>query len=316
MAAFAAAGLQLGVAVPVYSQTDSSLPNAADLQALERDLQRERTAQDEAIRKAAEVAEDTAVIRRNMVDAARRIQERERVLIQLEDQLVDLEARRGALTKTLARKDEQMREVLLALERLAVRPTDALILQPLRPADAIRSGLVLSAAIPALTKNAARLRADLDALYRTRGEIIERRADVATNAAALLDDQARLERHYAEKAALQEGFQQQAAAAATHMETLAKEADDLRDLLVRVVADRQRQAAEEAERAARAPIILPLRTARRQPRTWLWPGGPPHRPKCNPSPRPVAHCRFRPPGGWLSATAKKRMTAHDRRGLS
>jgi septal ring factor EnvC (AmiA/AmiB activator) len=256
VAAVAAGGIHLITTAPVVGQTDEGAPNAADLKAVEQDLERERTAQEEAFRQAAKVADDAAVIRRNMVDAARRIQERERVLTQLEDQLENLEAHRDALAKTLKHKDQQMRQVLLALERLAVRPTDALMLQPLRPADAVRSGLVLSAAVPALTENAVRLRVDLESLYRTRTEIIDRRANVAANAAALLDEQAGLERLYAEKAELQEGFKLQAEAATKRMDGLAKEADGLRDLLERIVADRLRQAAEEAEQTAKAPFTL------------------------------------------------------------
>ena len=237
---------------PGFAQTEGR-PATADLQAVEQDLERERAAREAAARKAAQIAEDAETIRRNMVAAARRIQDRERLLLQLEDDLVILETRRQALSKTLATKDEQMRDVLMALERLAVRPTDALMLQPLRPADAIRSGLILSTAVPALTENANLLRKDLDALYRTRSEIIDRRADVATNAAALLDDQARLETLYAEKSAMQEGLEQEAKAAAQRMEALAKEAEDLRDLLDRVIADRRRQT---EERALKEPVVL------------------------------------------------------------
>ncbi len=236
-----------------FAQVDPSLPNAADLEAVERSLEQERTLQAAAADRAAQAAAEAETVRRDMVAAARCIQDRERILLELEDQLIGLEARRDSLAATLAQKDEQMRSVLMALERLAVRPTDALMLQPLRPADAIRSGLVLSAAIPALTDNANRLRADLDALYQTRSEIIERRADVANNAAALVEEQVHLEGLFAEKSKLQEGLQREADAAAQRMEVLAREAEDLRDLLERVIADRQQQREEEK---ARAPIVL------------------------------------------------------------
>ena len=238
----------LAVIEPSAAQTNDGRPNTADLQAIEQDLARERAAQEEAARQAAQAAQDAEQIRQNMVTTARRIQDRERLLLRLEDELELLEARRTALSKTLAEKDEQMRDVLMALERLAVRPTDALMLQPLRPADAIRSGLVLSAAVPALTENANQLRDDLEALYQTRSEIIDRRADVATHAAALLEDQSHLETLFAEKSALQAGLQRQADAAAERMLALAKEADDLRDLLDKVIADRRRQVEEQARR--------------------------------------------------------------------
>lgn len=245
---------------PAFSQDESALPNAADLQAVERDIARERAAQEDAQQRAARIAEEENALRDRMISAAQRVQDRERTLIELEEQLDVLETRRAALAETLQDKDAQMRDVVMALQRLAVRPTDALLLQPLRPADAIRSGLVLSAAIPALTETADVLRADLDALYRTRTEIIERRSDVAANAIALIEDQSKLEALYAEKEELRVGFEQKATAAAQRMAELSKEADDLRDLLNKVIADRKRQAEEEAkqeaERAAQEPVTL------------------------------------------------------------
>jgi len=251
-------------ATPAASQTEAGVPNAADLQAVERDIERARASQEEAAKRAARIAENEAAVRNKMIAAAQRIQERERVLIELEDQLTNLEAHRSVLAATLEDKDAQMRDVLMALQRLAVRPTDALLLQPLRPSDAIRSGLALSAAIPALTDNANRLRVDLASLYRTRTEIIERRNEVAANAAALITDQSNLERLYAEKAELRAGFEQRAAEATTRMDALSKEADDLRDLLDKVVADRKRQikeeaaekAAEKAKQTVRRPATL------------------------------------------------------------
>lgn len=244
------------VATPsaAQDQTDPGLPNETDLQAVERDIERERLSQEEAERAAQQAAADTEAVREQMIEAARRIQDRERVLIQLEDQLTELEAQLNSLSESLADKDEQMRDVLMALQRLAIRPTDALMLQPLRPADAIRSGLVLSTAVPALTENAQRLRADVNALYRTRAEIIERRAEVAANAAALVEEQVRLERLHEDKAALQAGLEQRAAEAQKRMETLSREAEDLRDLLEMVVADRKRQA--EEEKKLKPPVVL------------------------------------------------------------
>jgi len=205
---------------------------------------------------AEQTAAETAQLQTDMIEAARRIQNREGALNALEQELSELEARRAAMAEDLARKDDQMRDVLLALERLAIRPTDALMLQPLKPADAVRSGLVLSAAIPAITENAGQLRRELEVLYRTRMEIVERRSDIAATAATLLEDQNRLERLYAEKAARQEGLEQQVSDSEARIAALAKEADDLRDLLSRVVEERARQKEEEAKRAAaEAPVL-------------------------------------------------------------
>jgi len=240
--------LETGTAL---GQANSAHPQPSDLHAVERDLEQEREIKATAEQRATAAAQETERVRRDMVAAASRIQNRERILLDLEDQLAILEHRRDALAKTLSQKDKQMREVLMALERLAIRPTDTLMLQPLRPSDAIRSGLVLSAAVPALQENAARLRSDLDDLYSTRQDIIDRRADLAANALTLLEDQAQLEQLYAEKATLQQNLRQKANDAAQRMESLAREARSLRDLLDKVIAERQRQAEEDID-----PLIL------------------------------------------------------------
>ena len=258
IAALAAITTALIIPINLYAQEDNSSPRPSDLQAVEQDLKREQAARDSATKQAERAASEAATLQSDMIDAARQIQDRERTLTDLEAQLTDLEEQRAEMSTTLIKKDAQMREVLLALERLAVRPTDALLLQPLRPSDAIRSGLVLSAAIPALTENAARLQIELEALYATRTAIIDRRSTLAIEALSLIEDQTRLERLHTEKASLQKGLERQATDAEKRVAALAREANDLRDLLDRVIADRRRQDAEEADRAARdAPILTP-----------------------------------------------------------
>lgn len=249
-------GLACGVVFPIAAQDQSGAPQPSDLNEVERDLAREQQARDETRRLAEQAAAEAVRLQTAMVEAAQRIQDRESTLTALEGELADLERRRAEMAEELARKDDQMRDVLLALERLAIRPTDALMLQPLKPADAVRSGLVLAAAIPAITENAAKLKSELEVLYRTRMEIVERRSAIAATAATLLEEQNRLESLYAEKAARQEGLEQQVTDSEARIATLAKEADDLRDLLNRVVAERARQKEEEAKQAAlKAPVL-------------------------------------------------------------
>lgn len=256
IAGLALAGAIAGWTTIAAAQQQSGAPRPSDLTAVERDLKREQEARDEAQRLAAQTAAESQRLQAEMIAAAQRIQAQERTLTDLENELSELEKRRAEMAQDLARKDGQMRDVLLALERLAIRPTDALMLQPLKPADAVRSGLVLSAAIPAITENATLLQVELEALYRTRTEIVDRRSKVAASALTLIEQQDRLERLFAEKAARREGLEQQVSESEARIAALAKEADSLRDLLSKVVAERTRQKEEEAKRAAEeAPVL-------------------------------------------------------------
>jgi septal ring factor EnvC (AmiA/AmiB activator) len=239
-----------------WGQKDAGIPNAANLQAVELNLNREQTTKEEATRQAEKAAADATQLQTNMISAARRIQSRERTLTDLETQLENLETRRAEMASTLANKDKQMRGVLLALERLAIRPTDSLMLQPLKPSDAVRSGLVLSAAIPAITDHATQLKIELEALYATRTAIVDRRASLAVETLYWVQDQTRLEILYKEKSGVQKGFERRASIAEKRIATLAKEAKGLRELLDGVIAERKLQEGEEAKKAALQKSIL------------------------------------------------------------
>ena len=61
----------------------------------------------------------------------------------LENRIKSLEADVNQRSTALAKRDKQMGQALLALERLALHPGDALTLSPLAPDDAVRSAILL-----------------------------------------------------------------------------------------------------------------------------------------------------------------------------
>ena len=88
------------------------------------------------------------------VALAKDIQDQEYSLTVLESRLTDLEAESTQRSTALGRRDAQMREALMALERLALHPGDALTLTPLAPDDAVRTAILLRAAVPAISTSA------------------------------------------------------------------------------------------------------------------------------------------------------------------
>lgn len=48
------------------------------------------------------------------------------------------------------------------MQNLALKPTEALFVQPLTPVEIIRSAMLLREAVPYLQENAARIREDLE----------------------------------------------------------------------------------------------------------------------------------------------------------
>lgn len=244
-------------------------PAAADrrLHELEDQLKRSRAEHEEIKRKARAISDELAQIRTDMVSAARAAQESEEVLSELETQLEDLKALEGDKGETLRRRSQQMTGVLTALQRLAWRPTEALLAQPQTPADTVRSAILLRAAVPQIERSAQDLKGEIDMMARVRADIVEQKKRIAATAARLEGEHSRLKDLWLRKSSLQTATLAESDAAEQRLQRLAGEAEDLRDLLTRLEEDRKRREAEAAakvaaEKAAREAEVAAARAAR------------------------------------------------------
>ena len=248
----AAAGEPAGSAAPATATpgTDGAR-SGKRLEELERALRQGRDERERIRRKADSIAKELDRLRGEMVKAAAAVQEHEQDLSDLERQLADLDRVESEKERALDSKSRQMSLVLAALERLAYRPSLALLAQPSPPADTVRGAILLRDVLPTLKRSAGELRADLDSLARLRHDITHQKARVAA-AAERLDVQHRhLSSLFARKAVLQKQTESEGAEAEKRMVAMAAEANSLRDLLARIEAERQRRQRELAERKAR-----------------------------------------------------------------
>ncbi|WP_254434749.1 murein hydrolase activator EnvC [Magnetospirillum sp. UT-4] len=242
---------------------------AADrrLHELEDELKRSRGEHEQIRRKAREISDELARLRSDMVAAARAAQESEEVLSELESQLEDLKQMEVDKGEALRRRSAQMTGVLTALQRLAWRPTEALIAQPQSPADTVRSAILLRAAVPQIERSAQDLKGEIEIMGRLRTEVAEQKKRIAATAGRLEAEHHRLKDMWDRKSLLQSATLAQGDAAERRLQQLAHEAEDLRDLLLRLEEERQRRLAEaaakaEAERAAREAEIAARKAAR------------------------------------------------------
>ncbi len=114
------------------------------------------------------IERDLAKLRRDMVAAAYIIQEQERRATGLVKALVELKAEEEAKLARLAARRGQLAGILVALQRVARYPPEALIAQPMPPADTVRSAILLRAVVPEIEGRAQRLRNDLEGLSQAR----------------------------------------------------------------------------------------------------------------------------------------------------
>ncbi len=245
---------------------------ATRLNETERALDRSREDAARLEGRAAELRSQSQALRRDMVSAAAAVQDHEADIARLESEIgglsVAVEQRRVALGDERAR----FSQVLMALQRIARHPPEALIIQPNPPNDMVRGAILLRAAVPAIEQRAASLRAELESLAELRRSLERRRLERDEAGRALERDRQRLmvllTKREGESAAALAEYER----AATRTQALAGEAKDLKDLMERLEAERrqqesakrqaaQEQARREAERgrgAAKAPPSGPV----------------------------------------------------------
>ena len=220
------------------------------LKALEKQLEQTEAERKRLEGAAVSSARALETIRTGMITTAKEIQDQERSLTILEARVADLEREAARMTATLGRRDAQMVDVLLALERLALRPTDALTLSPLAPSDAVRSAILLRSAIPHIKQSSAKLQGELKELYRVRTEAIARKEEAAAATAALAQKHTTLDALAREREQRHGVILAKGEDIVLRMDRMAREAEDLRALFAKLAEEKARR--DEAERIARA----------------------------------------------------------------
>ena len=235
---------------------DASAAEKADavrLRELENSLEKGRAERDRLKQRAEDLTRELDKLRKDTVVAARSAQEYESAISEQESRLEALGIMESEKTAALITRQKQLADVVIALQRLAWRPPEALIAEPSDPNDTVRTAILLRTITPKIEASARELRLDLDSLRTIRAEIGAERLKHSAMVGQLSGEHKRLKSMMARKAELQRRTKDQTQATEKRLQVMASEAKDLRDLMARLEAERQRRAAEAAKtRTARS----------------------------------------------------------------
>jgi murein hydrolase activator len=185
-------------------------------------------------KKANTLDQDIKRIRDGLVGAARIIQHLERRIDELETRLVDLESRQQGLAQLFKTRRGQLGQVLAALQRMARNPPEALIAQPIPPADMVRSAILLRAVLPRLEGEAQLLGRNLSDLVSARQEAQVRSKELDGELDKLHEQRQILKRLLGRKSRLRRRTVLQTSKASKKAEQLASQAASLKDLVTRL----------------------------------------------------------------------------------
>ncbi len=256
----ALAGLAWAGADAAEGEKDGAAAAGQRLREIERAIDAGRRESQTLKRKAAALELEMATLRQGMVDAARLIQDHEQRVAELRRRLAELDVRQAAKEDVLKGQRRQMGRVLSALQRVARFPPEALIAQPMTPADTVRSAILLRAAVPEIELQVQRLRDDLGVLARARDEAARRRAELARTVTGMEAQRKRLRDMLGKKSRLRRRTVTKSQAAERRVRALARQATTLRELLSTIEAERDRRRADETagrQRAAASPDDKP-----------------------------------------------------------
>ncbi len=260
----------------------------AELVRLQREITANRLTARELNAETQQIEKELMQLRAEMIVAARDTQRHEAAVSRLEEELTGLVQKEAARRTDLVARRLELGMTLMALQRLAVRPPQALLVTPNDPNDVVRSGLLLRTAIPRMDGRAATIRAELADLAQLQEDIKARRNELAGAGSELNAERRRMADLADQKAGLLQETRGALDDTTKRVDQLVRNATDLADLLAKL---------NERGRAQRA-----LDKARPRPKPTLALAAP-----RRPPPAPVAVTRISQARGNLIVPASGRI---------
>lgn len=242
-------------ASPAFAETrPAEKADSKKLKDVEARIKREREAAAELQKRTAAIREEIRTLREKLVKTAAATQTRESALTRQESELRVLEAREKAAAADFQTRQQQLAEILAALQRLSLRPPVTLASRSDDANDAVRTALVLRGLVPELERRAERLKREIEAYGRLKEAVRARRGTVADADSALGRERQALMGLVEQKQALLKETEDEQSANKARLEALTQEAETLRDLMAKL---RQEKAKPDSAPRTAALTELP-----------------------------------------------------------
>ena len=207
------------------------------LDSIERQMGQDRQKANTLTQSAARLVEEQQRLRDQLITAATSAQTRERELNDVEQRLAVYETREAGAMRALAGERGKLASLLAVLQRMGREPPPALIVRPDDATAAARSAMLLSAVLPAVQTEAARLGKNLVEFQKLRQKAAQERLKVAAASGALEKDRNLLSELLTQRRATAVQTDQQLKETQVRIRGLAEQAGDLRALIVSLNED-------------------------------------------------------------------------------
>ncbi|HTQ83498.1 MAG TPA: peptidoglycan DD-metalloendopeptidase family protein [Pseudolabrys sp.] len=227
-----------------------------------RDAQRKSADAEAALkREIEEIGADRRKLNQQLIDTAAHSRELEAKVAATEARLAPLDENEASIRKSLDGRRAVIGEVLAALQRIGHRPPPALISSPEDALQTVRTAMLLGAVLPEMRQQVDALANDLTELVNVRKKIAEERDRLQKEVASLDEQRTRMSALVAERQKQQSEREKALDAERTRAADLAKQVDNLKDLIARLEQglDPAIRAARDAARGDHRPALSAFR---------------------------------------------------------
>lgn len=226
-----------------------------ELNAIERDIRQQQQRSKEFADKSQALQDEVTALRAELIALSQSVQQREANVTRLELALAEVTREEKLARDALEKRYGQSVDTLMALQRLALNPPEALIASPQDPSDMVRSAILLRSIIPHIQDQADSLRGDVTRYTEKRENLERQKASLQRANVNLDDERRRLDVLIEEKKKLSKRYIADSQNARKKMATLTNKAKNLRGLIERLEIERKER--EEREAQQRVNVIPP-----------------------------------------------------------
>ncbi len=239
--------LFLSLFIPLSSY--GAQPTAAQLKKIEEQAKQKNAEQKKIAAQANQVASDIKTVSQEMIKTARAIQKNEQKLSQMEDELEELKNNLKIAEDNFTTQDQNLIKTLAALENLALKPTEALFVQPLNPVEIIRSAILLREAVPHLEERAKKIKQELNNIEIKKKRIETQIKRISLSKNKMQKEHSNMNNLAQKKKKMQKSLAIKSQKTQKEAKKLASQAKDIRDLFDKI--EKQRKDKEKAQKQER-----------------------------------------------------------------
>lgn len=243
--------LGMGVLALMLRPVMAADVSKADLAKMEREVQAQNLEHKKLQAQATQISLELTRISKDMIASAKQIQNSEEKISRMESELETLRADLKKAEENFVVEDDNLIKTLSALQNLALKPTEALFVQPLTPVEIIRSAMLLREAVPYLQENAARIREDLEKIEAQKNLVEKQVARIIRQKKILEKEHEQMKALVQRKSKIRNAVEIKSVKAKKKVERLASQANDLRDLLNKLEKQRQEKLRRQEEERRR-----------------------------------------------------------------